>query len=127
VKLGCDVVSISTDKKFTHLAWREQDKDLARVSFQMGSDPTGRIGRVFGVYDDASGFTLRGTFLISPDLRLLNSEVNFYNLGRNIDELLRKLKANVFMSRKVGESCPSTWKNEGDRTLTPPAPKPAKG
>lgn len=127
MKLGCDVVSISTDKKFSHLAWREQDKDLARVSFQMGSDPTGRIARIFGVYDEASGFALRGTFVISPDLRLLNSEVNFYNLGRSIDELLRKVKANVFMSRKVGESCPSTWKNEGDRTLVPPAAKPAGG
>jgi peroxiredoxin (alkyl hydroperoxide reductase subunit C) len=59
----------------------------------MGSDPTGRVARMFGVYDEETGLALRGTFIISPDSTLLNSEVNYYNMGRNIQELLRKLKA----------------------------------
>ena len=48
-------------------------------------------------------------------------EVNFYNVGRNIDELLRKFKANLYLSRKTAEACPSKWKDEGDKTLVPGA------
>lgn len=87
----------------------------------MGSDPTGYLSRLFGVYDESSGLALRGTFLISPDGVLLNSEVNFYNMGRNIDELMRKFKANIYLSKKTNEACPSKWKEEGDKTLAPSA------
>ena len=50
---------------------------------------------------------------------LLNAEVNFCNLGRNIDELMRKFKANLYLARKTTEVCPSKWRDEGDATLTP--------
>ena len=63
----------------------------------MGSDPTGKLARMFGVYDDATGLSLRGTFIISPQGTLMNTEVNYYNMGRNVDELLRKLKANLHL------------------------------
>jgi peroxiredoxin (alkyl hydroperoxide reductase subunit C) len=85
----------------------------------MGSDPTGRLSRLFGVYDANSGLALRGTMIVNPDGVLLNSEVNFYNLGRNIDELLRKVKANMYLAKKPAEGCPSKWKDEGDKTLKP--------
>jgi peroxiredoxin (alkyl hydroperoxide reductase subunit C) len=119
--MGCDVVSISTDTKFSHLAWREHEKELAKVTYPMGADPSGRLSRMFGVYDEATGLALRGTFIINPEGTLLCSEMNFYNLGRNIDELMRKFKANVYLARKTDEACPSKWKDEGDRTLTPGA------
>src|SRR5262245_3853818 len=85
----------------------------------MGSDPTGRLARTFGVWDANAGLALRGTCVISPDGTLLNTEVNFYNLGRNIDELLRKVKANLYLAKKPTEGCPSKWKDEGDKTLKP--------
>ena len=121
--MGCDVVTVSTDTKFTHLAWREHEKELAKVNYPMGSDPTGKIGRMFGVYDEGSGLALRGTFVINPEGVLLNSEVNFYNMGRNIDELMRKFKANVYMGKKTNEVCPSKWKDDGDKTLVNPGAK----
>jgi len=123
VKMGCDVVTVSTDTKFTHLAWREHEKELSKVNYPMGADPTGVLGRMFGVYDQASGLTLRGTFIINPEGVLLGSEINFYNLGRNIDELMRKFKANVYLSRKTNEACPSKWKDDGDKTLVNPGAK----
>ena len=119
--MGCDVVTVSTDTKFTHLAWRENEKELSKVMYPMGSDPTAKVSRMFGVYDDASGLALRGTFIINPEGTLLGSEVNFYNLGRNIDELMRKFKANIYLARKTSEACPSKWKDEGDKTLAPSA------
>jgi len=42
-------------------------------------------------------------------------------LGRNIDEMMRKFKANLYLSKKANEACPSKWKDEGDKTLTPSA------
>jgi len=113
------VVTVSTDTQFVHLAWKREEKELANVQFPMGADTTGNLGRMFGVYDEGSGLTLRGTFVISPDGMLMNSEVNFYNMGRNIDELLRKFKANLYLAKKPSEGCPSKWKDEGDATLTP--------
>jgi peroxiredoxin (alkyl hydroperoxide reductase subunit C) len=121
--MGCDVVTISTDTKFTHLAWREHEKELAKVNYPMGSDPTGNVGRMFNVYDEGSGLTLRGTFIINPEGVLLGSEVNFYNLGRNIDEMMRKFKANIYLAKKANEACPSKWKDDGDKTLVNPGAK----
>jgi len=121
VKMGCDVVTVSTDTQFVHLAWQRSEKELAQVRYPMGADPTGKVARLFGVYDEATGLALRGTFIINPQGVLMNSEVGYYNLGRNIDELVRKFKANLYMSKKTNEVCPSKWKDEGDKTLTPSA------
>ncbi len=85
----------------------------------MGSDATGQLARQFGIYLDDAGLALRGSFIINPDGKLMGSEVNFLNLGRNIDELLRKFKANIYLAKKPDEGCPSKWKDEGDPTLTP--------
>jgi peroxiredoxin (alkyl hydroperoxide reductase subunit C) len=119
--MGCDIVTVSCDTQFVHLAWQRSEKELEKVTYPMGADPTGRVARLFGVYDEHSGLALRGTFIMNPDGVLLNSEVNFYNLGRNIDELLRKFKANIYMAKKPTEVCPSKWRDEGDKTLAPSA------
>ncbi len=115
--LGADIVSISNDTKFVHLAWQRSEKELADVRFPMGADPTGRLGRLFGVFDENSGLSLRGTFLINPEGKLLNSEVNFYNLGRNVKELVRKLKGNIYLAQHAQEACPANWSTDGDPTL----------
>ena len=121
--MGCDVVTVSTDTEFVHLAWKKSEKELANVKYPMAAEPTGKVSRMFGVYDEASGLALRGTFVVNPEGVLLNSEVNFYNMGRNIDELMRKFKANVYMAKKTNEVCPSKWKDEGDKTLVNPGAK----
>ena len=119
--MGCDVVTVSTDTEFVHLAWQREEKELASVKFTMGADRTGKVSRLFGVYDEDTGHALRGTFILNPEGVLLGSEMNFYNLGRNIDELMRRFKANIYLSKKTSEACPSKWKDEGDKTLTPGA------
>jgi peroxiredoxin (alkyl hydroperoxide reductase subunit C) len=117
--MGAELITVSTDTEFVHLAWKRDEKELADVRYLMGADPTGKLARLFGVYDSDSGLALRGTFVISPDGVLFNSEVNFYNMGRNIDELMRKFKANLYLARKADEGCPSKWKDDGDKTLRP--------
>jgi peroxiredoxin (alkyl hydroperoxide reductase subunit C) len=118
VKAGAEVVSVSTDTKFSHLAWRNSEKLLAKVKFPMAADPTGQVSKMFGVYDCASGLDLRGTFIINPSGKLVSSEVNFYNVGRNAAELFRKVEANVYLLAHPAEACPAKW-TPGAATLTP--------
>ena len=118
--LGVEVVSMSCDTKFAHMAWRESELLLSKVNFQMGEDPTGDIARHFGIYDDEAGLTFRGTFIINPDGVLVGSEINFNNVGRNAAELVRKLEANTYLYIHPGEVCPARWE-KGDQTLTPSA------
>jgi len=113
--MGCDIVTVSTDTQFVHLAWQRHEKELAGVKYSMAADPTGRISRMFGVYDEDTGLALRGTFMINPEGKLLNSEMNFYNLGRNIDELMRKFKANIYMAKKPTEVCPRSGRTRATR------------
>jgi NADH-dependent peroxiredoxin subunit C len=122
-KMGCDIVTVSTDTKFTHLAWRKSEGELASVRYPMAADRTGKLSRMFGVYNENSGLDLRGTFIINPEGTLLGSEVNFYNLGRNIDELMRKFRANLYLADKPNEVCPAKWQKDGDKTLKNPGAK----
>lgn len=116
--LGCQVVSVSTDTKFVHLAWQREEQLLKDVKYMMAADPTGKVSRMFGVYDEETGLALRGTFIINPEGRLVASEINYYNVGRNAEELLRKVKANVYLSTHPAEACPAKW-TEGEKTLKP--------
>ena len=51
----------------------------------------------------------------------MNSEVNFFNLGRSVPEILRRLRANLYLENNPSEACPAQWQTEGDKTLTPSA------
>lgn len=120
-ELGGRIVTVSTDTKFTHLAWQRHEGDLSAARYSMGADPTGTLSRMFGVMIEEEGVALRGTFLISPEGKLMSSEVNFLNLGRNVKELVRRLKANIYLSQHPTEACPAQWNEAGDVTLTPNA------
>lgn len=117
-KMGCEVLSVSTDTQFTHLAWKTDEKLLESVKYKMAADPTGEISKYFGVYDYDTGLALRGTFIINPEGLLVSSEVNFYNVGRNCDELVRKMEANTYLIKNPAEACPARW-TPGQKTLTP--------
>jgi NADH-dependent peroxiredoxin subunit C len=119
-ELGVEVISVSTDSKHTHLGWSQAEGLLKNVKYPMGADPTGRISRMFGVYDEASGQSLRGTIIINPEGIFAGCETNFFNVGRNADELLRKMKAFVYLADHPNEACPAKWE-EGDKTLKPGA------
>lgn len=119
-KANAELIAVSTDTKFVHLAWQREEKSLENVKYPMGEDPTGRLSRLFGVYDENTGLALRGTFIISPEAVLTASEVNFYNVGRNSEELLRKLQANLYLSGQPLEACPARW-SPGGKTLKPSA------
>lgn len=119
-KAGVTVISVSTDTKFVHMAWQREEKLLQGVRYLMGADTTHAVSRLFGVLDETSGLSLRGTFIINPEGKLVGSEVSFDNVGRNADELARKVRAHVYLSTRPNEACPANW-TEGQKTLKPGA------
>ena len=117
-ELGGELLAVSTDTQFSHMAWQREEKLLKDIKYPMGADTNGDLSRLFGVYDGNTGLALRGTFVINPEGDLVGSEVNFYNVGRNADELLRKLKAFAHVRNNPEQACPAKW-DDGQKTLTP--------
>jgi alkyl hydroperoxide reductase subunit AhpC len=119
-KLGCEVLSMSTDSRFTHKIWNEVELSKmvkGGIPFPMLSDAGGRIGTVYGVYEEAAGVNIRGRFIIDPDGVIQAMEVLTPSVGRNIEETIRQVKAFQHV-RETGEATPSGWQ-PGKPTLTP--------
>ncbi len=119
-ELGAEVLAVSTDKVFTHKAWHEQE--LVKmveggIPYPMLADPNGKIGTLYGVYDEDAGLNIRGRFIIDPDGIIQAAEILTPSVGRNPEELLRQLKAFKHV-RETGEATPSGW-CPGDPTLKP--------
>ena len=119
-ELGCDVFSMSVDSRFVHKMWNEHELSKmveGGVTFPMLSDPGGRIGTIYGVYDEAGGVDIRGRFIIDPDGVIQAMEVMTPTVGRNINETIRQVKAFQHV-RATGEVTPAEWE-PGKKTLTP--------
>ncbi len=117
-ELGAHVIAVSTDTKFAHMVWRNTEGLMKNVKYTLAADTTGKVSRLFGVYDAGTGLALRGTFIINPEGKLVTSEVNFYNVGRNATELVRKMEANIHLIANPNEACPANW-TPGAKTLRP--------
>ncbi len=111
---------MSTDSRFVHKMWQEQELSKmvdGGVPYPMLSDAGGKIGRIYGVYDEDAGVDIRGRFIIDPDFVIRAMEVLTPEVGRNPEELLRQIKAFQHV-RATGEVTPSGWQ-PGEGTLTP--------
>jgi alkyl hydroperoxide reductase subunit AhpC len=119
-ELGVEVLSMSTDSRFTHKIWNEEELSKmveGGIPYPMLSDQGGRIGTVYGVYDEAAGVNIRGRFIIDPDGVVQAMEVLTPSVGRNVSELIRQVKAFQHV-RATGEATPSGWQ-PGQPTLKP--------
>ncbi len=115
---GVEVYSVSTDTHFVHKAWHDASDTIKKIKFPMLADPTGNLSRELGVYIEEAGMAYRGTFLINPEGKIILSEVGDNSIGRNADELWRKIQAAQFVAANDGEVCPAKWTPGGD-TLKP--------
>lgn len=116
--LGVEIYSVSTDTHFTHKAWHETSDTIGKIQYPMIGDPTTQISQNFEVLREGQGLADRGTFLIDPDGVIQVLEVTAEGIGRNAVELLRKVRAAIYVREHPGEVCPAKWE-EGDETLAP--------
>jgi alkyl hydroperoxide reductase subunit AhpC len=105
---GAEIVSISVDSKYSHLAWQ---KEIGQIAYPMVSDITKEVSRQYGVLLEDQGIALRGLFLIDPGGVVRYELVHDLSVGRSVEETLRVLKA-----LQTGELCPIDWQ-PGEETL----------
>ncbi|HLA32631.1 MAG TPA: alkyl hydroperoxide reductase subunit C [Pseudomonas sp.] len=117
-KLGVEIYGVSTDTHFTHKAWHDTSDTIGKIQYPLIGDPTGTITRNFGVMIEEAGLADRGTFVIDPEGKIQIVEINAGGIGRDAQELLRKVKAAQYVASHPGEVCPAKWK-EGEATLAP--------
>lgn len=115
---GCEVYSVSEDTHFVHKAWADASETIRRIPYPMLGDPAGVLARQFGVLDEAAGQAYRGTFVLNPEGKVVLYEIHDMGIGRNAEELLRKLQAARFVHEHGDQVCPAKWK-PGAETLTP--------
>jgi peroxiredoxin (alkyl hydroperoxide reductase subunit C) len=117
-KQDAEVLSVSTDTVYVHKAWHDHSPAIKKIQFPMVADPSGKLARACGVYIEEEGVALRGSFVFDTDGVLRVMEINDNSIGRNANELLRKLQAAKFVDEHGGQVCPASWKPGGD-TLEP--------
>ena len=110
--------SLSCDTHFFDKAWHESSERIGKVEFPMIGDPTGKLSKDLDIYIEAEGLTERGTFVINPKGEVVLYEVSAGNIGRNADELLRKVEAAQFVYEHGDQVCPAKW-HPGEKTLKP--------
>ncbi|MEI7012545.1 peroxiredoxin [Leptospira licerasiae] len=116
-KIGAEVLGVSVDSAFTHLAWKNTPRKqggLGDIRYPLIADITKSIARDYGVLLEG-GMALRGTFIIDPAGVIRQSTINDLPVGRNIDEAIRLVKAFQYVE-KHGEVCPANW-DEGKKTM----------
>ncbi|MDR1762860.1 MAG: peroxiredoxin [Dysgonamonadaceae bacterium] len=116
--LGVEVYSVSADSHFVHKAWHDASDTIKKIRYPMLADPTGILTRAFGVHIEEDGMAYRGTFVVNPEGKVKVVEIHDNNIGRNADELLRKVEAALFVAAHPDEVCPAKWQ-KGASTLKP--------
>jgi peroxiredoxin (alkyl hydroperoxide reductase subunit C) len=105
------VLGLSTDSHYVHLAWRRDHADLRDLPFPMLADGKRELAQSLGILHKTDGVCLRATFIVDPEGVIRWASVNDLSVGRNVDEVLRTLDA-----LQTEELCPCNW-HAGDATI----------
>ncbi len=116
--IGCEIYSVSCDTHFVHKAWHDASKTIQKIQYPMLADPTGVLARGFDVMIEEDGMAERGSFIVNPEGKIVAYEVTAGNVGRNADELFRRVQASQFVAEHGDQVCPAKWQ-PGAETLKP--------
>ena len=116
--IGVEIYSVSTDSHFVHKAWHDASDRIKKINYPMLADPTHAISKDFEVLIEDAGQAERGTFIVNPEGKIVGYEVSAGNVGRNADELFRKVQACQFVYEHGDQVCPAKWQ-PGAETLKP--------
>ena len=117
-EMGCEVYSVSTDTHFVHKAWADATDTIGKIKYPMLADAAHVLSKQFGVLIEEDGLALRGTFIVSPEGQIKAYEIHDLGIGRNAEELVRKVQAAQFVAEHGDKVCPAKW-TPGEDTLEP--------
>jgi len=121
-KRNCEVIGVSVDSKFTHLAWKNAlpgDGGIGNIQYPLVADLNKSIAKSYGILFGES-VALRGLFLIDTKGIIRHSVINDLPLGRSVDEAIRMVTALQFVETHGDQVCPANWK-EGEEAMKPTA------
>jgi len=124
-KINTEVIAVSVDSVFTHLAWTNtprKEGGLGKMKIPLLADLTKQISKDYGVLLEDAGHTLRGLFIIDDKGVLRQITMNDLPVGRSVDETLRLVQAFQYTD-KHGEVCPAGWKPGSDTIIPDPKEK----
>jgi peroxiredoxin (alkyl hydroperoxide reductase subunit C) len=120
-KLKTEVLGVSVDSEFSHLAWIQTDRKsggIGDINYPLVSDIKKEISTAYNVLEPDAGVALRGLFIIDKEGVIQHATVNNLSFGRNVEETLRTLKAIQYVQTHPDEVCPAGWE-PGDKTMNP--------
>lgn len=117
-ELKVEILAASTDTIYSHRAWVKHEKLMEGFPYKMLSDHSTEVAYIYNILDEETGIGWRWTFVIDPDWIIRSIEVTSGPLGRNSDELIRKIEALQFMRANPWLACPAKWA-VWNKTLTP--------
>ena len=117
-KLGVEVFGVSTDTHFSHKAWHDTSDKIGKLKFPFLGDQMHTLANNFGVLREGQGLADRATFVVDPDGVIQIMEITCEGVGRNANELVRKIRAAQYVRAHPGQVCPAAWE-EGEATLAP--------
>ena len=117
-ELGAEVLSVSTDTHFVHKAWHDASPAIKTIKFPMLGDQLHTISKAYDVLRINEGLADRATIITDPDQIVKSIEITDEPIGRNAQELLRKIKALKHARENPGMACPANW-HPGEKTLKP--------
>ncbi len=116
--MGVEVYAVSTDTHFSHKAWHDTSDKIGKLQFPFLGDQNHVLSNNFGVLREGVGLADRATFVVDPDGVIQIMEITCEGVGRNANELTRKIKAAQYVRANPGQVCPAAWE-EGAETLAP--------
>ena len=117
---NCEVLGVSVDSRFTHLAWKNtpiENGGIGNIQYPLVEDLTKSIARSYGILFNES-VALRGLFLIDTRGVVRHAVINDLPLGRSVKEALRILDALQFVETHGDQVCPADWQ-EGEEAMQP--------
>jgi peroxiredoxin (alkyl hydroperoxide reductase subunit C) len=116
--LGVEVYGVSHDTHFVHKAWHDASETIKKVEYALIGDPNHVLTSYWNNIDLESGLPHRLTVVFNTDGQAQIVETTAEGIGRDAAELVRKIKAAIYVANNPGQVCPAKWK-EGAATLTP--------
>ncbi len=125
-ELNCELIGLSVDQVFSHIKWVEWIRDNlnVQIEFPIIADHTGEVAQALNLIHPGKGTTtVRAVYIVDPE-GVIRAIIYYpQELGRNMDEIVRVVKA-LQVSDKYGVAIPANWPNNeilGDEVIIPPA------
>ncbi len=116
--MGVEIYGCSIDSVYVHQQWMRHSHFSAEAQFPLIGDTAHAVCKAFDVFNEAKGCADRSSFVVAPDLTIKMIEINDSSVGRNSDELRRKIEALQYLAKNPNHFCPAKWTPSHD-TLRP--------